>query len=325
MPEPPPKHPETEDADEECRRCRASTARSGAADDSTGGPAAATGRSAPAERPSSGRMPPRGRSRGSTRERRRSSSCAQDAAEVEGRIGRVSCRPPLGLRSDAGRRPRATLASPRCRSGSSDFTVPTGTPSVSAISTWLIPNWCCRTSTVLCSSGRRRKDRSIRSDSAKSCGRVDGLVICQMDQRDLGAPPRLATFVIAGVDDHPAQPRLEPSGSRRRGSSRQARTIASWVASWARSESLRIRLASAKIRSADAPTSAAKASWSPASPARPPRRSSVSSGLDLRPASTMRTPALMARARETPPSRRIRSNFGGRWAARDRAARAGAA
>ena len=46
----------------------------------------------------------------------------------------------------------------------------------------------------------------------ESCGRVDGLVICQIDQRDLGAPPRLATFVIAGIDDHPAQPRLEPFG-----------------------------------------------------------------------------------------------------------------
>ena len=44
----------------------------------------------------------------------------------------------------------------------------------------------------------------------ESCGRVDGLVICQVDQRDLGAPPRLATFVIAGVDDHLAQPGLEP-------------------------------------------------------------------------------------------------------------------
>src|SRR4051812_7340665 len=40
--------------------------------------------------------------------------------------------------------------------------------------------------------------------------RIGGLVVDEVDERDLRASSGPTTFVIASVDDHPAQPRLEP-------------------------------------------------------------------------------------------------------------------
>ena len=42
------------------------------------------------------------------------------------------------------------------------------------------------------------------------CGGIDDLAVGQVDQGDLSAPPHLPSLVVAGVHDHPAQPRLEP-------------------------------------------------------------------------------------------------------------------